>query len=338
MEANPGNKPIIIPVASGKGGVGKSVITANLAICLAEQGYRTIAVDLDLGASNLHTCLGLDNDHPGIGDYLRAHHGELEDLLVQTAFEHLHLLPGDVRSPLMANLHHSQKTKLMHRLTGLEADYLLLDIGSGSSYHILDFFGMSNFGMLICTFEHASLANMLTFLKNFALRTIEHNLPRNTFLKNTFNQSLGQPVTSGVVSIKRVLGEISKVDASIGEKLCREWLRFRPRIVFNQGTHPEDLEVAEQLQKTLKHNLSLYADYFGFLFHDPATADSTRKRQPLMSFAPESMIAEDIEKLADRIRRLWTRPLKDSARLLRSNTEKVFARRSELDQVLIAEL
>ena len=58
----------IIPIASGKGGVGKSVITANLAVNLAERGYKVIAADLDLGGSNLHTCLGLDNNNPGIGD------------------------------------------------------------------------------------------------------------------------------------------------------------------------------------------------------------------------------------------------------------------------------
>ena len=62
----------IIPIASGKGGVGKSFITANLAIALAKLGKQVIVADLDFGGSNLHTCLGIHNTHPGIGDFLRA--------------------------------------------------------------------------------------------------------------------------------------------------------------------------------------------------------------------------------------------------------------------------
>ena len=71
---------VIIPVASGKGGVGKTFIAANLAIALAEMGHRVIAVDLDLGGSNLHSFLGLSNRHPGIGDFLKARTAELDEL------------------------------------------------------------------------------------------------------------------------------------------------------------------------------------------------------------------------------------------------------------------
>jgi Mrp family chromosome partitioning ATPase len=66
-----GRGPVIIPIASGKGGVGKSFLAANLAMALAQSGHRTIAADLDLGGSNLHSFLGLPNRHPGICDFIR---------------------------------------------------------------------------------------------------------------------------------------------------------------------------------------------------------------------------------------------------------------------------
>ena len=89
----------IIPIASGKGGVGKSFLAANLAVALAQLWKKVVVADLDFGGSNLHTCLGLHNNHPGIGDFLRARYGELKDLLVATEEENLKLLAGDVRSP-----------------------------------------------------------------------------------------------------------------------------------------------------------------------------------------------------------------------------------------------
>jgi flagellar biosynthesis protein FlhG len=84
MEPLMSQPAIIIPVAGGKGGVGKTHITANLALALADQGYATIAVDLDLGNSNLHSLLGLPNQYPGIGDFLRIGQDPLEHFLVQT--------------------------------------------------------------------------------------------------------------------------------------------------------------------------------------------------------------------------------------------------------------
>ena len=62
----------IIPIASGKGGVGKSFVSSNLAMALAQLGHRVIAVDLDFGGANLHSFLGLPNRYPGIGDFLQA--------------------------------------------------------------------------------------------------------------------------------------------------------------------------------------------------------------------------------------------------------------------------
>jgi flagellar biosynthesis protein FlhG len=62
----------IIPIAGGKGGVGKTIITANLAIELAKNGKNVVVIDLDLGGSNLHTYLGMKNTKLGIGNFLTA--------------------------------------------------------------------------------------------------------------------------------------------------------------------------------------------------------------------------------------------------------------------------
>jgi len=107
----------IIPIAGGKGGVGKSFVTANLAVALARRGHRTIAVDLDLGNSNLHSLLGLENRYPGVGEYLR---GTVkctpEELIVETGVRDLGFIPGDGRMPFMANITYPQKLSLLRLL------------------------------------------------------------------------------------------------------------------------------------------------------------------------------------------------------------------------------
>ena len=60
----------ILPVAGGKGGVGKSIYSLNIAVTLAKNCKKVVLVDLDLGGSNLHTLLGLKNNQAGLGTYI----------------------------------------------------------------------------------------------------------------------------------------------------------------------------------------------------------------------------------------------------------------------------
>ena len=156
--------PTFIPVASGKGGVGKSFLTANLAIALAERGHQTIAVDLDLGGSNLYSFLGLPNRFPGIGDFIKTKGGEISDFLVSTDISNLKFLPGDGKTPFMANITYAQKIKLISQLKNLTADYILLDQASGSAYNTLDFFSITPISMVVTTPEYPAVMNMMIFL------------------------------------------------------------------------------------------------------------------------------------------------------------------------------
>ena len=61
---------ILLPVGGGKGGIGKSAVTANLGMVLARLDQNTVLLDADLGGSDLHNLLGLENDLPGLGEVL----------------------------------------------------------------------------------------------------------------------------------------------------------------------------------------------------------------------------------------------------------------------------
>ena len=71
------------------GGVGKSLITSNLSICLALMGYKVIAVDLDLGGANLHTCLGVPIPERTLSDYISKKARTLDELITPTPIKNL---------------------------------------------------------------------------------------------------------------------------------------------------------------------------------------------------------------------------------------------------------
>ncbi len=170
----------ILPVASGKGGVGKTVFTANLGARLAQAGKTVILVDLDLGGANLHTCLGVRNRYPGVGSIVWKKEKSLEALVVPTGMERLFLVPGDNLLPGTANLEFFTKRRIMKELQELTADYVLIDLGAGASYNVVDFWLMASDGLLVTAPEIPAVLNAYSFLKTAAFRLLFRAFPKGS--------------------------------------------------------------------------------------------------------------------------------------------------------------
>src|SRR5262245_30576797 len=81
-------------IGGGKGGIGKSLLTASLGWQLAQLGKRVLMVDADLGGANLHTCLGIPNPERTLGDFIRRQVAKIEDIAVETGVSGLRLISG----------------------------------------------------------------------------------------------------------------------------------------------------------------------------------------------------------------------------------------------------
>ena len=320
-------KATIIPIASGKGGVGKSFIAANLAIAMAELGKRVITADLDFGGANLHSLLGLPNRFPGVGDFLKARTAELEELLVPCETPNLFFLPGDGKTPFLANLAYAQKVKLISRIRKLPVDYILLDLGAGSSFNTLDFFRLAPRGIMITTPEPTAVMGMLVFLKNFLLRSIERKMARNYKISVMLRELCNQPMDAQTLSIKEVHQKIIEEDSQAADAVSHIYQSCRPRIIINMGENPEDSRMAFKISRTLGEILSIEADYFGFIFKDRAVLSSIRKRSVFVTNYRDSLAAENIARIAQRVVKFWNQPVKDSAELLFNQVQKDYETR-----------
>lgn len=315
----------LIPIGGGKGGVGKSILAANLSMALANKGKRVIVVDLDLGGSNLHSYLGISNDNPGIGDFLVTKEGHLSDYQTSTHIPHLTVIPGDGRTPFMANLTHGHKVKLGRHIQQLDADYIILDIGAGTSYNTIDYFGMSARGMLVTTPDFPALMNMLAFLKNFLLRNIIARISKLPRTEQVIKEIRNQTIGSSQFTIDYLRQRLATLNEEAAKMVDLVVNRYRPRVVFNLGDEAADLEVAAKVEQAAFSQLQVPIDWFGFLFHDAAVRRSVRARGVLMRDFGTSQVASGIDQLADRIIREWDRSIDDSYQLLMSDT-KAFER------------
>ncbi len=312
----------LIPIAGGKGGIGKSMISANLGIALAQQGHSTIAVDLDLGGSNLHSYFGLPNRFPGIGDFLKVRNAQLAELLVDTEFPNLRFLPGDGRMPFMANITYHQKMQLLVSLKNLPARYVLLDLGAGTSFNTLDLFGSAAHGLVITTPEQPALMNMLGFIKNFLLRVLDRNLLNNPDAVQLLYRETNQPIHTTPMTIRDIKEKLGKLDPQIPQLIEDICNRYRPRVIMNQIASVHELKRLKKATEVLETHFSLTADHFAILVQAEEVRDSLDKDVPLLKYAPDSPIAQCFQTLATRITRRWDEQIEDSANRLIANTEQ----------------
>ena len=316
----------IIPVAGGKGGVGKTFLTANLAIALARQGYRTITVDLDLGNSNLHSFMGLENRYVGIGEYLSGTvECTPEELIVETSVPGLGFIAGDGRMPFMANITFDQKRKLIKILKQLSARYVLLDLSAGTSFNMLDLFLAGVSGILVTTPEQPAIMNLLVFVKNLILRVLNQKLRGTNLatekLKELHKQSVHAPVFT-VAGFRRTLSATHPEAAKVIDSVCQS---IRPRLIYNMVDSMQDTEIFARLERTLADNLSIECDHFGLIPYDGSVRQALRQPASFALPDPAAPTVEVIDRIARRVIRFWDRPIAGSAELLTDYARSVLA-------------
>ena len=315
-------QPTIIPIAAGKGGVGKTFVAANLSMALAEAGSSVIAVDLDLGGSNLHCHLGVPNNHPGIGDFLKARTIEFAELPVATQVAGLRFIPGDGKSPFMANIAHTQKMRLISRFKQLDADYVILDLGAGTSFNTLDFFALAERGLLVTQPEYPTLMNLLSFIKHFLIRRIERELRSHTQVRELLRALQKCTIEDSETSIAVLLQEIAALDVEAGKQAEEVTQRYRPRIIFNMGYAPDEMALAGRIETIAREMLCIELEFFGFVFQDAAVHHAITKRQNFLPHNRNNIAAEGILHTAQRIRNYWDRPVPDSARRIEADARR----------------
>jgi flagellar biosynthesis protein FlhG len=289
----------IIGVGGGKGGIGKSLISASIGINLAKRGHRVVLVDTDLGGANLHTCLGVDQPAMGLGDFVEHRVSDLEKVLAPTGVQNLSLLSGALDPLQIANPKYQQKIRLLRSIQQIDADFVVLDIGSGTTLNVLDFFLISDHGVLTLVPEPTSVENAYRFLKAAfyrRLRTVESVYGLGPIL-----QAVVRGPSGAVLGPRALLEAVRQQDPASGELLEREMQKFRPRLVVNMARTAGDGEVGDAVVAAWRKYFGLEMDYLGCIGYDDDVWRCLRARRPLLVQSPSGATAVAIGAIVDRL-------------------------------------
>lgn len=299
----------IIAVGGAKGGVGKSILASNLGVYLAKQGHRTVLVDLDLGAANLHLYMGVWGLKHRINDYLDKKTDRLDAIAVDTDYGP-RLIGGGSSRLGSANLAFARKLKLMRAIRRMDADYVVLDLGASTSYNILDFFLLADTGLVMTTCDPAAYLDAYTFIKLALYRKLARLFgPESAYRKLKDEELEALILRFTAFDQSKAPRKISDLIAQVEQQAPnRQYIleeavhQFQPFLVVNLMERQEEVkDLVMRMQKVALHMLSTQVHMAGAIYSDRNIASSTRDLKPEIGLHPNGILARSIRQIVTTI-------------------------------------
>lgn len=280
-------------VAGGKGGTGKSVITANIGIGLSLLGFRVIIIDGDLGGPNLHNYLNLKKPTYTINDFIINKISSLEDIVLETPIENLEIISGGTELLGVANLPYQKKQKIIRHINNLTADYILVDLGAGTTFNTLDFFNLSNKGIIVSNPEPNAKYDAYYFLKNAIFRKINNEFKKNKSMKAIINKFLKEH-NNVIVEIPKFLNFL-KSESDETNTLIENFLSsYKPKLLMNKIRNKDQIREGHWFVNLVKSFLLIDMEYAGHIVFDERVVHSSESIIPFIFKYPKCDATKNI--------------------------------------------
>ena len=291
-----------LAIVGPKGGVGKSIISANLAIALSNTGKRVTAVDLDLGAANLHAILGVRETKYTLDDFVMNKVANLSETVSETGVKNLGMISGgDI--PGIANMPYQRKMKLIGHLLKLESEIIILDLGAGSSNNVVDFLIIASRGLIVTTPEAPSLMNVYSFIKATIFRRLAFHYKRNNSseMLDLLEKARDPEKHPRLKMMGDFLEEAKKIDLPLAESTSKLLESFHFVIVVNRVQRAADENAGKVIQNLMRKYLNISSSKILTIREDGAVRGAMAKMRPIMIENPAATFCADIMRIAEEL-------------------------------------
>jgi flagellar biosynthesis protein FlhG len=189
----------IIAVSSGKGGVGKTNISINLALAYAQLGKRVIVMDADLGLANVNVVLGVI---PRYNLYhLIRKQKTLSEILVDTSYG-IQIIAGASGFSKIANLTDQERGDFIGELAALSnADIIIIDCAAGVSSNVISFIAAADDALIVTTPEPTAITDAYGIIKIIATEVESLDIGLKLVVNRVHTVVEGKRVAERVINI-----------------------------------------------------------------------------------------------------------------------------------------
>lgn len=294
--------PKIVSVASGKGGVGKSITVSNLGIALAGLGRKVVIADFDLGGGNLDTLFGAFEAGPSLDRFLNREIGSLGEA-ARPIRSNLSLISGAGESFATANPNWAMKKRLLRQVRELDADLVLLDVGAGAGSHALDFFCAGDVRIVVTLPEPTASVDAYRFLKLAAVRESASRISS----RNPARRRLEKSDPDRLQEVWETL-RVEEIDHPEDTTPC---------VILNQATASR--QSFERLRAVTRQFLGRDLELLGEVPADPAVRASVNQFLPVFEGEPSSPASKSFRLIAsaldEKVRRISKTPTSEGPAL-----------------------
>ncbi len=272
----------MVSVGGGKGGVGKSVVAANLAVAMAQEGAALVLVDADLGAANQHTLFGITRPGPGVEAFLEGAVPSLAAAAVETGVAGLRLVPGTGGVVGAANPAAARKQKLIRHVRSLQADVVVVDVGAGVGFNALDLFDAADLRLVVMSPQLTSAQNAYAFLKGAVFRELRRIAAATGQQARVDGAAEGSEPTG---STAQLLARLAAEEPALAGALQRGLAGFGARLLGNQVYEPREAGVVYALSRMAHDFLGLQVPVLGSMRASRRVHESVNDGRPYLLHA-----------------------------------------------------
>jgi len=299
FEASKFAKKEVWAIGGGKGGTGKSFIAANVGVALSKMGKRVLLVDADLGCANLHTVLGV-TPTATLSDFITGKIQTIDEVLTPTDLPNLMLISGACDFLEIANPKHTQKNRLIRKIHDLPFEYIVLDLGAGTGFTLLDFFLTADTGILSVLPEPTSIENAYRFIKSAFYRRFK-KMAKDPAIKELITAAMNEKNEHGIRTPHDLLDHVASINPEMGQKMKESVLTFSPKIIVNQVRSRDDMTLGFSMRSACAKYFGIKVDYVGYIEYDDYVWMATKKKTPLIIERPYASAARCLERVVSNL-------------------------------------
>jgi flagellar biosynthesis protein FlhG len=289
------DSPRLIAIGGGKGGVGKTVIAASMAVGLAMLKRRVVVLDADLAGANLHTAMGIEKPVLTTHAFFSRKKERLEDISIpHPDFENLRLVCGAGGSLEIANLKPSQRERFIRQLRLVDADFVILDLGAGSSYNVIDLFLEADLGVILTNPDPLSILESYHFVKQALFRSWIQALKDRIPLCRAVKKLAASDPQKNAATVEEILAALETTDRAGVQRMRQILHAFHPALLLNKVDGAEDESNASAVKVAAAELLSVGMGTLGVIHRDESVLKALQASVPFIRYDSKCRASRDL--------------------------------------------